>query len=78
MKDLRRRLEKVRADARDFALMSQQATDVEKRELFKRLADELAIEALELELIVKQHEPSNPCDQHEVVEFKPSSQKKRG
>lgn len=34
-------------------LMSQQATDIEKRELFKRLADELAFEALELELIVK-------------------------
>lgn len=77
MKDLRRRLEKVRANARDFVLMSQQATDVEKRELFKRMANELAIEALELELIVKQNEPSNPCDQHELVEFKPSSQKKR-
>ncbi|MCK1339396.1 hypothetical protein IVB38_26155 [Bradyrhizobium sp. 38] len=78
MKDLRRRLEKVRADARDFALMSQQATDTEKCELFKRLADKLAIEALELEQIVKRNEPSNPCDQHEVVEFKPTSQRKRG
>ncbi|TQF34719.1 hypothetical protein [Bradyrhizobium sp. UNPA324] len=78
MKDLRRRLEKVRAEARDFALMSQQAPDLEKRALFKRLADELAIEALELELIVKQNEPLNPCDQHEVVEFKAPSQKQRG
>ncbi|MET4222518.1 hypothetical protein ACVWWG_001298 [Bradyrhizobium sp. LB7.2] len=78
MKDLRRRLEKVRADARDFALMSQQATDTEECELFKRLADELAIEALELEQIVKRNEPSNPYDQHEVVEFKPTSQRKRG
>ncbi|MCK1705667.1 hypothetical protein IVA86_30790 [Bradyrhizobium sp. 146] len=43
MKDLRRRLEKVRADAREFMLMSQQATDIEKRELFKRLADELEL-----------------------------------
>lgn len=78
MKDLRRRLEKVLADARDFSLMSQQATDTEKRELFKRLADELAFEALELELIVKKNEPPNPSDQHEVVEFKPPSQRKRG
>ncbi|UPK33918.1 hypothetical protein IVB18_37985 [Bradyrhizobium sp. 186] len=78
MKDLRPRLEKVRAEARGFAHMSQLATDVEKRALFKRLADELAIEALELEQIVKQQEQLDPSDQHEVVEFKPSSQKKRG
>ena len=78
MKDLRRRLEKVRADAREFALMSQRATDMEKRELFKRMADELAFEALELELIVKKNEPPDPCDQHEVVEFKTPSQRKRG
>jgi hypothetical protein len=78
MKDLRRRLEKVRADAREFTLMSQQATDKEKSELFKRLADEFAFEALELELIVKRNEPPDPCDQHEVVEFRPPSQRKRG
>ncbi|MCK1720681.1 hypothetical protein [Bradyrhizobium sp. 141] len=78
MKDLRRRLEKVRADAREFALMSQRATDIEKRELFQRMADELAFEALELELIVKKNEPPDPCDQHEVVDFKPPSQRKRG
>ena len=78
MKDLRQRLEKLRANARDFALMSQLATDVEKRELFKRLADELAIEVLELELVVKQKEHSVCNDQHEVVEFKPSSERKRG
>jgi len=53
MKDLRPRLERLRADARDFALMSQRAKDAEKHERFKRLADELAIEALELELILK-------------------------
>ncbi|MCK1740392.1 hypothetical protein IVA80_05805 [Bradyrhizobium sp. 139] len=78
MKDLRPQLEKVRADARDFAHMSQLATDVEKRALFKRLADELAIEALELEQIVKRQEQLDPSDQHDVVEFKLSSQKKRG
>ncbi|MCK1715423.1 MULTISPECIES: hypothetical protein [unclassified Bradyrhizobium] len=78
MKDLRQRLEKLRADARDFAAMSQLATDAEKRALFQRLADELAIEALELEVIVKQRGPSDSSDQHQVVEFKPSSQKTRG
>ncbi|WP_407116686.1 hypothetical protein [Bradyrhizobium sp. LMG 9283] len=78
MKDLRLRLEKLRSDVRDFTLMSQQATDIEKRELFRRMADELAIEALELEQIVKQKWRSDPSDHHEVVEFKPSSQRKRG
>ncbi|MBB4361109.1 hypothetical protein GGD65_002131 [Bradyrhizobium sp. CIR18] len=78
MKDFRRRLQKVRADAREFTLMSQQATDMEKRELFRRLADELAFEALELELIVKKSEPPDPSNPHEVVEFKPPSERKRG
>ena len=77
MKDLRRRLEKLRSDAREFALMSQLAMDVEKRELFKRLADELAIEALELEQIVKQKGQSDPSDQHEVLEFS-RPERKRG
>ncbi|MBM7488427.1 hypothetical protein ACVWWI_006021 [Bradyrhizobium sp. USDA 3686] len=78
MKDLGRRLERLRADARDFALMSQSATDAEKRALFQRLADELAFEALELEIIVKQQGHSDSSEQHEVVEFKPSAHKKRG
>ena len=55
MNDLRDRLHKLRADAADFAVMSRQASDAEKRELFGRLADELAIEALELEQLVKVH-----------------------
>ncbi|MET4279823.1 MULTISPECIES: hypothetical protein [unclassified Bradyrhizobium] len=78
MKDLRPRLNKLRADARDFAVMSQLATDAEKRAFFQRLADELAFEALELEVIVKQQGQLDCSDQHEVVEFKPSSQKTRG
>lgn len=53
MRDLRERLDKLRADAADLALMSRRAIDPEKRELFGRLADELAIEALELEQVVK-------------------------
>lgn len=52
MKDLRERLEKVRSDATYFARMSNCANDAEKRELFARLADELAIEALEPEPVV--------------------------
>lgn len=78
MKDLRPRLERLRADARDFALMSRRAKDAEKHERFKRLGDELAIEALELELILKQTEHLDSGAQNQVVEFKPSSERKRG
>lgn len=78
MKDLRPRLESLRADARDFALISQLATDAEKRERFKRLADELAIEALELELILRQTEHLDSRARHRVVEFKSCSERKRG
>lgn len=53
MRDLRERLEKLRADAADLALMSRRTSDAGKRELFERLAEELAIEALELELVIK-------------------------
>jgi hypothetical protein len=41
------------ADAADFVAMSSRASDPEKRKLFGRLADELAIEVLELEQVVK-------------------------
>jgi hypothetical protein len=78
MKDLRRKLDKLRADAKDFALMSMSATDPEKRELFGRLADQLAIEALELEQIVrKQDKHLDPDDQHNVVDFKAGSERGR-
>jgi hypothetical protein len=71
MKDLRERLDKLRADAADFAVMSRQASDAEKRELFGRLADELAIEALELEQVVKLHsERSGSSDPENVVTLK--------
>jgi hypothetical protein len=50
------RLEKLCADANDCALMSESATDPAKRERFRRLAEELALEALELEQIVKKQE----------------------
>jgi hypothetical protein len=47
------RLEKLRAEANSCALMSRSEANSAKRELFRRLAEELAIEALELEQIVK-------------------------
>jgi hypothetical protein len=47
------RLEKLRADANSCALMSRSETDGARRELFRRLAEQLALEALELEQIVK-------------------------
>jgi hypothetical protein len=65
MKDVRERLNKLRADAADLALISRRANDPQKRELFGRLADELAIEALELEQVVKRqswHSGSSDLD----------------
>ena len=56
MKDLRERLEKLRADAAELALMSRRARDAEQRELFGRLAEEIAIEVLELEQVVKRQD----------------------
>ncbi|MGV7217925.1 hypothetical protein [Bradyrhizobium sp. UFLA05-112] len=76
MKDLREKLENLRADAAEFALMSRRANDAEKRERFARLADEIAIEALELEQILgRQSVRSGPViepdsasiDRHNVV-----------
>ena len=71
MKDLRERLHKLRADAAGFVAMSRRASDPEKRELFGRLADELAIEALELEQVVKmQSGRSGSSDPENVVTLK--------
>lgn len=68
MRDLRERLEKLRADAADLALMSRRTSDAGKRELFERLAEELAIEALELELVIKrQSASSDPVAPEKVV-----------
>lgn len=68
MADLREKLDKLRADAADLILMSTRTSDPQKRELFERLADELAIEALELEQVVKvQSRRSDPGDLDKVV-----------
>ncbi|MBR0901115.1 MULTISPECIES: hypothetical protein [Bradyrhizobium] len=68
MADLREKLDKLRADAADLVLMSRRTSDPQKRELFERLADELAIEALELEQVVKiQSRRSGSTDVDKVV-----------
>ena len=53
---IKERLKKLRADANNCARLSKSATDPAKRELFRRLVEQLALEALELEQIVKEQE----------------------
>ena len=50
------RLEKLRAEANHYARMSESAADPAKREQFRCLAEQLALEALELEQIVKEQD----------------------
>ena len=49
MQDLMAHLEKLRIDAEDCALISKLATDMQKRELFARLAEHLGVLASEVE-----------------------------
>jgi hypothetical protein len=49
MKDMTAHLEKLRIDAEDCALISKLATDMQKRELFARLAEHLSLLASEVE-----------------------------
>lgn len=68
MADLKEKLDKLRTDAADLVLMSRRTSDSQKRALFERLADELAIEALELEQVVKlQNRRSGHSDMDKVV-----------
>ena len=53
---IKERLKKLRADANNCARLSKSATDPAKRDLFRRLAEQLAIEVLELEQIVQEQE----------------------
>ncbi|WP_198026669.1 hypothetical protein [Bradyrhizobium sp. ARR65] len=53
MKDMQVHLEKLRADAAECKLISDLASDVEKRELFARLADHLNVLARELERAIE-------------------------
>ena len=49
MKDYQAHLEKLRADAAECTLISDLATDPQKRELFARLAKHLSVLASEVE-----------------------------
>jgi hypothetical protein len=49
MRDMQAHLEKLRVDAAECKLISDLATDLQKRELFARLADHLSVLAYELE-----------------------------
>jgi hypothetical protein len=78
MKDLSGKLDRLRVDAKDCALMGMSATNPRQREMFERLADQLAIEALELEQIVKrQNEHLDSNEQHNVVDFNVCSERER-
>ena len=52
MQDLMAHLEKLRIDAEDCALISKLATDMQKRELFARLAEHLGALASEVERVI--------------------------
>jgi hypothetical protein len=49
MKDMQAHLEKLRSDAAECALISNLATNQEKKELFARLVEHLMVLALEVE-----------------------------
>jgi hypothetical protein len=48
MKNMQESLDKLRADAAKFSMMSVLATDAQRREYFARLADHLNVLALEV------------------------------
>ncbi len=49
MKDMQAHLEKLRSDAAECALIRNLATNLEKKELFTRLAEHLTVLASEVE-----------------------------
>jgi hypothetical protein len=53
MQDMQAYLEKLSTDAVDCALISKRATDAQKKELFDRIADHLAMLASELERAIE-------------------------
>ena len=54
MKDLTDRLQQLLADAEDCDLIGKLATDMTKRETFKRLADQLRKAAADIEQVIAQ------------------------
>jgi hypothetical protein len=53
MQDVQTYLEKLSTDAVDCAMISKRATDAQKREMFDRLAEHLAMLASELERAIE-------------------------
>jgi hypothetical protein len=56
MKDMQAHLEKLRSDAAECALISNLATNQEKKELFARLAAHLTVLASEVERAIAKSE----------------------
>jgi hypothetical protein len=57
MQDMQAYLEKLSTDAVGCALISKRATDAQKKELFDRIADHLAMLASELERAIEAKGP---------------------
>jgi hypothetical protein len=53
MDDLRAKLEKLRTEAEDCELISRLATDVKKRDLFKKLAADLRAMAHDIQSLIE-------------------------
>ena len=60
MKDMEAHLEKLLRDAAECELISRLATDVAKRELFKRLSEHLKVLASEVESATQQRLSRDP------------------
>lgn len=62
MQDFQKRMEKLRADAADCKLIGDFATDLEKQELFARLAEHLNALASEVERAIAAKAASSAMD----------------
>jgi hypothetical protein len=60
MEDLTAKLEKLRIEAEDCDLIGKLATDLKKRELFKKLAADLGTMARDLEAMISVRAPKIP------------------
>jgi len=78
MTDLSGKLDQLRTEANYCAHMAMSATDPKKRELFERLADQLAIEALELEQLVRPNQHLGSHDPHDASNLERHERKRGG
>jgi hypothetical protein len=62
MNDLQTRLEALRSDAAECKLISDLATDLQKQELFARLAEHLSVLASEVEQAIAAKVPRTATD----------------